>query len=244
MADTLLKVDGINVYYGNIHAVKDISFTVNAGEIVTLIGANGAGKSTTLKTISGLLKPRTGDVLYKGKSINLDMGAYTQPASTIAANKEKVFTLFPRLKERRKQLAGTMSGGEQQMLAMGRALMSNASMLMLDEPSMGLSPLLVQEIFDIIRDIHKEGMTILLVEQNAQMALSVADRAYVLETGRIVMEGTPEQVFSQTERLHGYHLDVPQAAELRDELVKAGIPMPENVITPDACAEELYKLLK
>ena len=185
MADTLLKVDGINVYYGNIHAVKDISFTVNAGEIVTLIGANGAGKSTTLKTISGLLKPRTGDVLYKGKSIkgvrahkivesglaqvpegrhvflhmtvdeNLDMGAYTQPASTIAANKEKVFTLFPRLKERRKQLAGTMSGGEQQMLAMGRALMSNASMLMLDEPSMGLSPLLVQEIFDIIQNIHK-----------------------------------------------------------------------------------------
>ena len=220
MAQTLLKVDNINVYYGNIHAVKDISFEVDQGEIVTLIGANGAGKSTTLKTISGLLKPRTGDVLYKGKSIkgvrahkivesglaqvpegrhvflhmtvdeNLDMGAYTQPASTIAANKEKVFTLFPRLKERRKQLAGTMSGGEQQMLAMGRALMSNASMLMLDEPSMGLSPLLVQEIFDIIRDIHKEGMTILLVEQNAQAALAVADRGYVLETGRIVTEGS------------------------------------------------------
>ena len=219
MADTLLKVDGINVYYGNIHAVKDISFTVNAGEIVTLIGANGAGKSTTLKTISGLLKPRTGDVLYKGKSIkgvrahkiveqglahvpegrhvflhmtveeNLDMGAYTQPASTIAANKEKVFTLFPRLKERRKQLAGTMSGGEQQMLAMGRALMSNASMLMLDEPSMGLSPLLVQEIFDIIQNVHKEGMTILLVEQNAKMALDIANRAYVLETGNISIEG-------------------------------------------------------
>ena len=193
MADTILKVDNINVYYGNIHAVKNVSFEVNEGEIVTLIGANGAGKSTTLKTVSGLLHPKTGDVLYKGKSIkgvrahkivesglaqvpegrhvflhmtvdeNLDMGAYTQPASTIAANKEKVFTLFPRLKERRKQLAGTMSGGEQQMLAMGRALMSNASMLMMDEPSMGLSPLLVQEIFDIIRNIHKEGMTILLV---------------------------------------------------------------------------------
>ena len=233
MADTLLKVDGINVYYGNIHAVKDISFTVNAGEIVTLIGANGAGKSTTLKTISGLLKPRTGDVLYKGKSIkgvrahkivesglaqvpegrhvflhmtvdeNLDMGAYTQPASTIAANKEKVFTLFPRLKERRKQLAGTMSGGEQQMLAMGRALMSNASML--DEPSMGLSPLLVQEIFDIIRDIHKEGMTILLVEQNAQMALSVADRAYVLETGRVVMDGTGAELLTN-ERVRSAYL--------------------------------------
>ena len=235
MAETMLKVDNINVYYGNIHAVKDVSFEVNEGEIVTLIGANGAGKSTTLKTISGLLKPRTGDVLYKGKSIkggrahkiveaglaqvpegrhvflhmtveeNLDMGAYTQPASTIAANKEKVFTLFPRLKERRRQLAGTMSGGEQQMLAMGRALMSNASMLMLDEPSMGLSPLLVQEIFDIIRNIHKEGMTILLVEQNAQMALSVADRAYVLETGHVVMDGTGAELLTN-ERVRNAYL--------------------------------------
>ena len=233
MADTILKVDNINVYYGNIHAVKGVSFEVNEGEIVTLIGANGAGKSTTLKTV--LLKPRTGDVLYRGKSIkgvrahkiveaglaqvpegrhvflhmtveeNLDMGAYTQPASTIAPNKEKVFELFPRLKERRKQLAGTMSGGEQQMLAMGRALMSNASMLMLDEPSMGLSPLLVQEIFDIIRDIHKEGMTILLVEQNAQMALSVADRAYVLETGRVVMEGTGAELLTN-ERVRSAYL--------------------------------------
>jgi len=216
MADTILKVDNINVYYGNIHAVKGVSFEVNEGEIVTLIGANGAGKSTTLKTVSGLLKPRTGDVLYRGKSIkgvrahkiveeNLDMGAYTQPASTIAPNKEKVFELFPRLKERRKQLAGTMSGGEQQMLAMGRALMSNASMLMLDEPSMGLSPLLVQEIFDIIRNIHKEGMTILLVEQNAQMALSVADRAYVLETGRVVMAGTGAELLTN-ERVRSAYL--------------------------------------
>jgi len=226
MADTLLKVDGINVYYGNIHAVKDISFTVNAGEIVTLIGANGAGKSTTLKTISGLLKPRTGDVLYKGKSIkgvrahkivesglaqvpegrhvflhmtvdeNLDMGAYTQPASTIAANKEKVFTLFPRLKERRKQLAGTMSGGEQQMLAMGRALMSNPKLLMLDEPSMGLAPLLVEQIFDIIKELHRAGTTILLVEQNAQMALSVADRGYVLETGRVTLTGPGRELLA------------------------------------------------
>ena len=211
MADTILKVDNINVYYGNIHAVKGVSFTVNEGEIVTLIGANGAGKSTTLKTVSGLLKPRTGDVLYRGKSIK-GVRAHKIVEAGLAQVPEgrHVFLhmtveLFPRLKERRKQLAGTMSGGEQQMLAMGRALMSNASMLMLDEPSMGLSPLLVQEIFDIIRNIHKEGMTILLVEQNAQMALSVADRAYVLETGRVVMDGTGAELLTN-ERVRSAYL--------------------------------------
>ena len=231
----MIEISHLTKKYGSRLAVDDISFTVEDGVIYGLLGPNGAGKSTTLKTISGLLHPKTGDILYKGKSIkgvrahkiveaglaqvpegrhvflhmtveeNLDMGAYTQPASTIAANKEKVFTLFPRLKERRRQLAGTMSGGEQQMLAMGRALMSNASMLMLDEPSMGLSPLLVQEIFDIIRDIHKEGMTILLVEQNAQMALSVADRAYVLETGHVVMDGTGAELLTN-ERVRNAYL--------------------------------------
>ncbi|MCI2047081.1 MAG: ABC transporter ATP-binding protein [Faecalibacterium sp.] len=226
MAQTVLNVDNINVYYGNIHAIRDISFHVDEGEIVTLIGANGAGKSTNLKTISGLLHSKTGDITFRDKSIkgmkahkivqaglaqvpegrhvflhmsveeNLEMGGYTQPASTIGPNMEKAFSLFPRLKERRRQMAGTLSGGEQQMLAMGRALMSGASMLMLDEPSMGLSPLLVQEIFDIIKSVNKQGMTILLVEQNAQMALSIADRAYVLETGKIVMEGTGAELLT------------------------------------------------
>ena len=234
MANTILSVENINVYYGNIHAVHDISFHVNEGEVVTLIGANGAGKSTNLKTISGLLRSKTGDIVYNGKSIktmpahkivaeglahvpegrrvflrmsveeNLEMGGYTQPGSTIQPNLEKVFELFPRLKERRRQMAGTLSGGEQQMLAMGRALMSGAKMLMLDEPSMGLSPLLVQEIFDIIRDLHKQGLTILLVEQNAQMALSVADHAYVLETGRIFMEGTGAELLTNERVQHAY----------------------------------------
>ncbi len=220
----LLKIDDINVYYGAIHAIKGVSFEVNEGEIVTLIGANGAGKSTILKTISGLLRSKTGGVEFLDGSIthvpphkivdmglahvpegrriflnmtveeNLEMGAYTQEKSTIAASKEDVFTRFPRLKERRKQIAGTLSGGEQQMLAMGRALMSKPKLLMLDEPSMGLAPLLVEQIFDIIKELHEAGTTILLVEQNAQMALSVATRAYVLETGKITLSGTGEEL--------------------------------------------------
>jgi len=216
----MLKVDDINVYYGSIHAIKGISFEVNEGEIVTLIGANGAGKSTTLNTIAGLLKPRTGSIEFEGSSVlgvpahkivsrgmalcpegrriflqltvqeNLEMGAYTRPSAEISASIADVYDRFPRLKERYKQVAGTLSGGEQQMLAMGRALMSKPRLMMLDEPSMGLAPILVEQIFNIITELNKTGTTILLVEQNAQMALSVANRAYVLETGRIVTTGT------------------------------------------------------
>ena len=216
----MLKVDDLHVYYGSIHAVKGVSFEVNEGEVVTLIGANGAGKSTVLNTVSGLLHPRTGSVRFmdqdlkgvaphkvverglaqvpEGRRIflqmtveeNLEMGAYTQPNSAIAPGIENVYRRFPRLEERRRQVAGTLSGGEQQMLAMGRALMSSPKLLMLDEPSMGLAPILVEQIFDIIKTLHKNGTTILLVEQNAQMALSVADRGYVLETGKIVTSGT------------------------------------------------------
>ncbi len=213
----MLEVNNINVFYGSIHAVKDISFHVNEGEIISLIGANGAGKTTILQTVSGLLKSTTGSILFEGNELrqipahkivsqglaqvpegrrvflqmsvmeNLEMGAFTQPKSTIANNLEVVFEHFPRLKERRSQVAGTLSGGEQQMLAMGRAMMSNPRLLMLDEPSMGLAPILVEEIFKIIESLNKAGVTILLVEQNAQMALSVAHRGYVLETGKVVM---------------------------------------------------------
>ena len=221
---TILKVDNINVYYGAIHAIKGISFEVNEGEIVTLIGANGAGKSTTLQTVSGLLRSRTGSIEFNGENIshvpahklvykglaqvpegrriflqmsveeNLEMGAFTQKNAGIDADLESVYEQFPRLRERKKQIAGTLSGGEQQMLAMGRALMSHPKLLMLDEPSMGLAPILVEQIFDIIRQLHKNGTTILLVEQNAQMALSVADRAYVLETGKITLSGTGKEL--------------------------------------------------
>ena len=216
---TILKVDDINVYYGSIHAIKGISFEVEEGEVVTLIGANGAGKSTTLNTISGLLRSKTGSIEFMGQSLakvpshkiverglalvpegrriflqmtvqeNLEMGAFTQKGGETQQDLEKIYALFPRLKERLKQMAGTLSGGEQQMLAMGRALMSHPKLLMLDEPSMGLAPILVEQIFEIIQNLHKAGTTILLVEQNAQAALSVADRGYVLETGRIVTEG-------------------------------------------------------
>jgi branched-chain amino acid transport system ATP-binding protein len=220
----LLKVNGIHVYYGAIHAIKGISLEVNEGEIVTLIGANGAGKSTTLNTIAGLLKPRQGSIafagmpvdgtsaskmVYKGLSLcpegrrifqqmtvkeNLEMGAFSRPNEEIAASIDRVYSFFPRLKEREKQIAGTLSGGEQQMLAMGRALMSKPRLMMLDEPSMGLAPILVEQIFDIIREMNAAGTTILLVEQNAQMALSVANRAYVMETGRITMEGDADDL--------------------------------------------------
>jgi branched-chain amino acid transport system ATP-binding protein len=218
--EPMLKVSDLNVYYGAIHAVKGVSFEVLPGEIVTLIGANGAGKTTILNTVAGLLHPASGTVEFEDKSLvnvsahrivnqglalvpegrrvflqmtveeNLEMGAYTRPKEEAGYSLEKVFYQFPRLKERRSQVAGTLSGGEQQMLAMGRALMSSPRLMMLDEPSMGLAPILVDQIFGIIKNLHLGGTTILLVEQNARMALSVADRGYVLETGRLVSTGT------------------------------------------------------
>ena len=224
----MLKVNDLHVYYGSIHAVKGVSFEVNEGEVVTLIGANGAGKSTVLNTVSGLLHPRAGSIEFEGTDLkgvpphkilsrglaqvpegrhvflqmtveeNLEMGAYTQPKSGIADGIADVYRRFPRLEERRKQTAGTLSGGEQQMLAIGRALMCKPKMLLLDEPSMGLSPLLVQEIFSIIHDVNQSGVTILLVEQNAKMALAISDRAYVLETGTITLSGDAQELLNDT----------------------------------------------
>ena len=216
----MLKVTDLNVYYGSIHAVKGVSFEVNEGEIVTLIGANGAGKSTTLNTVAGILHPRSGSIEFEGESLvgvpahkmvskgialcpegrrvfgnltvreNLEMGAFTRPDEEAKETRRAVYERFPRLKERRNQLAATLSGGEQQMLAMGRALMSKPKLIMLDEPSMGLAPILVQEIFDIIKKLNEDGTTVLLVEQNASKALSIADRGYVLEVGRVSKTGT------------------------------------------------------
>jgi branched-chain amino acid transport system ATP-binding protein len=215
----MLEVRDLHVFYGEIHALKGVSFSVRQGEIVTLLGNNGAGKTTTLRTVSGLLRPRRGDVLFEGGSLasvpshqvvlrgithvpegrrifnrltvaeNLEMGAYTRSDTAIAQDQERVFQIFPRLKERRAQVAGTLSGGEQQMLAIGRALMARPRLLLLDEPSMGLAPVLVEQIFDTVQTINRQGVTILLVEQNAAMALSIAGRGYVLETGGVVLEG-------------------------------------------------------
>ena len=223
----MLKVDNIDVYYGAIHAIKGISIEVPKGEIVTLVGSNGAGKSTTLRTISGLMKPKNGTILFEDKNIvgvpahkivgmglcqvpegrhvfanmsvmeNLELGAYLRnDKDGIARDLEDVFKKFHRLLERKDQISGTLSGGEQQMLAMGRALMSRPRLLLLDEPSMGLAPLLVKEIFNIIKEINESGTTVLLVEQNANMALSIADKAYVLETGRIALAGTAQELAS------------------------------------------------
>lgn len=223
----MLKVDNIDVYYGAIHAIKGISIEVPKGEIVTLVGSNGAGKSTTLRTISGLMKPKNGTILFEDKNIvgvpahkivgmglcqvpegrhvfanmsvmeNLELGAYLRnDKDGIARDLEDVFKKFPRLLERKDQISGTLSGGEQQMLAMGRALMSRPRLLLLDEPSMGLAPLLVKEIFNIIKEINESGTTVLLVEQNANMALTIADKAYVLETGRIALAGTAQELAS------------------------------------------------
>ncbi len=231
----MLEVNNLHVYYGAIHALKGIDFHVEEGEIVALIGANGAGKSTTLSTISGLLQPREGKVVFRGEDItlmqaeqtvkkgivqvpegrkifatltvmeNLEMGAYTQRDKQLfKKDLENVFAFFPRLRERQNQLGGTFSGGEQQMLAMARALMSHPTLLLLDEPSMGLSPILVEQIFEIISDINKQGTSILLVEQNAQMALSIADRAYVLETGGITLAGKAQDVLHNPTVVEAY----------------------------------------
>ena len=229
----ILNIENINVYYGQIHALKDVSLKVNEGEIVALIGANGAGKTTTLRTVSGLLRSKTGSIKFMGNDIshteahklvsmgvahvpegrhvflqmtvqeNLEMGAYTNSAN-LKEGIADVYERFPRLKHRMNQIAGTLSGGEQQMLAMGRALMSKPKLMMLDEPSMGLAPILVQQIFDIVKELNKAGTTILLVEQNAEMALEIADRAYVLETGKIKLSGTGKELAQSDEIKKAY----------------------------------------
>ncbi|HET8578502.1 MAG TPA: ABC transporter ATP-binding protein [Methylomirabilota bacterium] len=230
----MLEVRDLHVYYGEIQALKGVSFSVAPGEIVTLLGNNGAGKTTTLRTVSGLLAPRAGEVLFGDRSLigipphdivsggithvpegrrifnrltvveNLVMGAYTRSDKGVGEDMDRVFTVFPRLKERRTQVAGTLSGGEQQMLAIGRALMAKPRLLLLDEPSMGLAPVLVEQIFDTVQTINKQGVTILLVEQNAAMALSIAQRGYVLETGRIALEGSATELAGNPEVRRAY----------------------------------------
>lgn len=230
----LLEVESMNVYYGGIHAVKNLTFYINKGEIVALIGANGAGKTTTLQTISGLLVPKSGQIEFKGIDVtkvkahklvemglshtpegrrifteltvleNLELGAYTRSNGEAKESIKEMFELFPRLKERKNQLAGTMSGGEQQMLAIARSLMSKPELLLLDEPSMGLAPILVEEIFKIIKKINDLGVTVLLVEQNANQSLAIANRAYVLETGEIVMEGTGKELLENQDIKKAY----------------------------------------
>lgn len=223
---SMLKVEGLNVYYGSIHAIKGVSFEVNQGEIVTMIGANGAGKSTTMNTVAGLLKPKSGSITFEGHDVtttpankvvslglalcpegrrvfqqmsvreNLEMGGYTRPAGEIAASLDQVFEQFPRLKERQRQISGTLSGGEQQMLALGRALMARPRLLLLDEPSLGLAPIIIQQIFKIIQKVNEDGTTVFLVEQNANQALHIANRGYVMENGVVVMEGKAQELLS------------------------------------------------
>jgi branched-chain amino acid transport system ATP-binding protein len=230
----MLDVRDLHVYYGEIHALKGVTFRVGQGEIVALLGNNGAGKTTTLRTLSGLLGPRAGEVTLEGVSLvgvpahaivargithapegrrifnrltvveNLEMGAYTRGDPEVGADMERVFSIFPRLKERRVQVAGTLSGGEQQMLAIGRALMARPRLLLLDEPSMGLAPVIVEQIFDTVQDINRQGVTILLVEQNAAMALAIAGRGYVLETGGIVLEGAASELADNPEVRRAY----------------------------------------
>ncbi|MDL2293296.1 ABC transporter ATP-binding protein [Ruminococcaceae bacterium OttesenSCG-928-D13] len=230
----MLEVRDLEVYYGAIHAIKGVSFDVDEGEIVTLIGANGAGKTTILHAVSGLLRPKGGSIEFCGENLlatkphlipglglsqvpegrrvfsrmtvreNLEMGAYARKEGVIREDMDKVYAMLPRLKERRRQMAGTLSGGEQQMLAIGRALMAKPRMLLLDEPSMGLSPLLVREIFKIIREINQTGVTVLLVEQNAKMALELASRAYVLETGKVAMQGVAADLADNAEVKKAY----------------------------------------
>ena len=261
MAEPMLSVYNINVWYGAIHAIKDISFNVNEGEIVALIGANGAGKSTTLKTVSGLLRSKTGSIKFMGEDIthtpadklvgkglaqvpegrraflqmtveeNLEMGAYTQPKSTVAPGLERVYEQFPRLKERRRQVAGTLSGGEQQMLVMGRALMSNPKLLMLDEPSMGLAPILIEQIFQIVEDLHKAGTTVLLVSHSMEDIAKYADKVLVMSRKKIAMYDTVEKVFARAPELLELGLSVPQVTKIFLKLREMGVDVPADVYT-------------